>query len=214
MSLPFFGSSLIYRVFTVCVLVVAPVFSGINACFAQSEIAIFSNMVDSQEAVDPKEITERRVASIEKLVHALRQYKGMQGGKAYTLFVPNNEAFKKVPDGTLSYFTNTENKNALDELVSFHLLAEKLSKSDLLARIKTAPGGRLSLRTVSGFYLKFTADAKENIIITNESNKEIHIMAYNWSKNNGLIHVVNSVISPFDHGMAERENPNVNEDLD
>jgi uncharacterized surface protein with fasciclin (FAS1) repeats len=171
-------------------------------------------MVYAQEAVDPQELHERRMASIEKLVHALRQYKGMEGGKSFTLFVPNNEAFKKVPDGTLSYFTNTENKSALDELVTFHLIPEKLSKADLLARIKAAPSGKLSLKTVSGFYLRFTVDTKENITITNESGKEIHIMAYNWSKGNGLLHVVDSVISPFDHGMAERENPNVNVDLD
>jgi uncharacterized surface protein with fasciclin (FAS1) repeats len=190
-----------------CLLASVPV-------WAQSEIAIFSNMVDAQEAVDPQELHERRMASIEKLVHALRQYKGMEGGKSFTLFVPNNEAFKKVPDGTLSYFTNTENKSALDELVTFHLIPEKLSKADLLARIKAAPSGKLSLKTVSGFYLRFTVDTKENITITNESGKEIHIMAYNWSKGNGLLHVVDSVISPFDHGMAERENPNVNVDLD
>ena len=180
---------------------------------AQSEIAIFSHMVDSQEAVDPKELQERRLASIEKLVHALRQFKGLEGGKGYTLFVPNNEAFKKVPDNLLGYFTNTENKNALDELISFHLITEKLGKDDILQRIKQG-GGKALLKTTSGYYLKFTADAKQNITITNEFNKEIHITAYNWAKGNGLIHVVDSVISPFDHGMAERENPNVNLEAD
>jgi uncharacterized surface protein with fasciclin (FAS1) repeats len=180
---------------------------------AQSEIAIFSNMVESQEAVDPTELKEKRLASIEKLVRAVRAYKGMEEGKPFTLFVPNNEAFKKVPNGTLSYFTNPENKNALDELVTFHLIPEKLSKADILERIKLG-GGKAILRTVSGYTLLCTVDDKENIIITNEAQKVIHIMAYNWSKGNGLLHVVDSVITPFDHGMVEKENPNLSEGLD
>lgn len=179
---------------------------------AQSEIAIFSHMVESQEVVDSADAAaEKRLASIESLVRAVRSFKGLEDGKAFTLFVPNNEAFKKVPNGTLAYFTNSDNKKALDELVSFHLIPEKVSKSDLLERIKLG-GGKAVLKTMSGFKLIASADEKGNITLKNDFDKDIHITAYNWSKGNGLLHVVDSVIIPFDHGMAEREAENLKED--
>jgi uncharacterized surface protein with fasciclin (FAS1) repeats len=164
--------------------------------------------------VDPQDIKEKRIASVEKLVKAVRSFKGLEDGKPFTLFVPNNEAFKRVPEGTLSYFTNVDNKKALDELVSFHLVPEKLSKSDILERMKAGATNKLIIKTLSGYSLTITADEKGTLTIINESQKVIHIMAYNLSKGTGLIHIVDSVITPFDHGMAERENPNVNVDLD
>jgi uncharacterized surface protein with fasciclin (FAS1) repeats len=182
-----------------------------NLVKAQSEIAIFSNMVEAQEAVDPQEIKEKRLESIEKLVRAVRTFKCLEDGKPFTLFVPNNEAFKKVPEGTLAYFTNTENKNALDELVTFHLIPIKITKADMLERIKLG-GGKTIIKTISGYGLVFTTDEKENITLTNEFQKQIHITAYNLSKGDGLLHIVDSVISPFDHGMAEREDANLRED--
>ena len=179
---------------------------------AQSEIAIFSHMVEAQEVVDSTDAAaEKRLASIENLVRAVRSFKGLEDGKPFTMFVPNNEAFKKVPGGTLAYFTNSDNKKALDELVSFHLVPEKISKSDLLERIKLG-GGKAVLKTMSGFKLIATADEKGNITLKNDFDKDIHITAYNWSKGNGLLHVVDSVIIPFDHGMFEREAENLKED--
>ena len=183
-----------------------------NEANAQSEIAVFSHMVDAQETLDSSQMAaEKRIASIESLVRAVRQFKGLEDGKPFTFFVPNNMAFKKVPENTLGYFTNSDNKKALDELVSFHLVAEKLSHTDILERIKLG-GGKAIIKTMSGFKLIATADEKGDVTLRNESEKDIHITAYNWSKGNGLLHVVDSVIIPFDHGMAEHEDANLNLD--
>lgn len=198
--------------YALCILLLGAVGILPSRAIAQSEIAVFSHMVEAQEEIDSSQImTEKRLASIERLVRAVRQFKGLKGDKPFTLFVPNNAAFKKVPEGTLAYFTNSDNKKALDELVSFHLLAEKITHEDMLLRIK-AGGGKAIFKTMSGFKLSATADPKGNVTLTNESAKDIHITAYNWSKGSGLLHMVDSVIIPFDHGMAEREDANLNLD--
>jgi uncharacterized surface protein with fasciclin (FAS1) repeats len=171
---------------------------------AQMEIAVFSKMVDVQEIATSEEQADKRYPALENLVRALRSYQGMAGKKEFTIFVPNNEAFKKVPKGTLDYFTKSENKHALEELVSFHALEQKLSRKDILSRIE-AGNGKAILKTISGFKLTATADKEGNILLANEVGKQIAITAYNYHKGNGLVHVVSSVIIPYDHGLAEEE---------
>ena len=169
---------------------------------AQTDIAIFSKVVDAQEEIDITAKQENdNSANVETLVRGLRGYPGLEGKKNYTIFVPNNESFKKLPKNTIAYFTNIENKRALEELVSFHVIDGKYAKSDLLKLVEQG-GGRNYLKTVSGFkiYLKKIG---ENLVLENEAGKTVNVMAFNYKKGNGVIHIVDSVVIPFDAGLME-----------
>lgn len=176
---------------------------------AQADIAVFSKMMDADDAVDPNEPQDKNYPSLENIVRGLRQYPGLDGDKPFTMFVPNNEAFKKLPSNTIGYFTNADNKKALDELISFHVIPGKLSYGDLKAEIKKH-NGRASFKTISGFKVFAKLNDKSEVILENEAGKEIKIMAFNWHKGSGLVHVVDSVIIPYDAGLMEAELNQVN----
>lgn len=176
---------------------------------AQADIAVFSKMMDADDAVDPNEPQDKNYPSLENIVRGLRTFPGLDGDKPFTMFVPNNEAFKKLPANTIQYFTNSDNKKALDELVSFHVIAGKVSYGEIKDAIKKN-NGRALFKTISGYKLFAKLNDKGDVLIENEAGKEIKIMAYNFHKGNGLIHVVDSVIIPYDAGLIEEELKQVN----
>lgn len=174
-------------------------------CLAQADIAVFSKMMEAEEDIDIEDSTVAKdYPSVDNIVRGLRSYQGLEGNKPFTMFVPNNAAFKKLPSNTISYFTNEENKKALDELISFHVIPNKLTINDIKSEIKKT-GGRAVFKTISGFKIFAKLNDKNEVILENEAGKEIFIMGYNFNKNGGLIHIVDSVIIPFDAGLLEEE---------
>ena len=175
-----------------------------SIAWAQTDIAVFSKIVDAQEEVDLTAPDQKNNdASVETLVRGLRGYAGLEGKKEYTIFVPNNQSFKKLPKNTIAYFTNGDNKKSLDELISFHVIVGKYTKSDLLELVKKA-GGRTALKTLSGFKIYFKMQG-ENLVLENETGKIINVMAFNYKKGEGIIHIVDSVVIPFDAGLMEAD---------
>jgi uncharacterized surface protein with fasciclin (FAS1) repeats len=169
--------------------------------YAQQEIALFSKMTVAEDG-DPAEEQEKSYPSLDNIVRTLRGFKGLEGEKAFTMFVPNNEAFKKLPKGTLQYFVQDENKKAMEELISFHVVEEKLTIGDIESKIKNA-GGKTIIKSLSGFKIRAYFGPDKKVVLENEAGKKINITAYNYKKGNGIIHVVDSVVIPYDHGMLE-----------
>ena len=168
---------------------------------AQQEIALFSKMTVAEDS-DPADEQEKSYPSLDNIVRTLRGFKGLEGDKSFTMFVPNNEAFKKLPKGTLQYFIQDENKKAMEELISFHVVEEKLTIGDIESKIKKG-GGKAILKSLSGFKILAYFGPDKKVILENEAGKKINITAYNYKKGNGIIHVVDSVVIPYDHGMLE-----------
>ena len=67
----------------------------------------------------------------------------------FTVFAPTNAAFAKLPAGTVDTLLKPENKATLAKVLTYHVVAGKVTAADLVARIK-ADGGKAVLTTVSG----------------------------------------------------------------
>ena len=187
------------RICAICLLLILPQF---YKALGQSDIAVFSKMIDAQEEIDLSAADAKdNTASVEMLVRGLRNYTGLEGRKSYTIFVPNNQSFKKLPKNTVAYFINGDNKKALDELLSFHVINGKYAKSDLLKLVEQG-GGKTYLKTLSGFKIYFKRKG-DNLELENEAGKTIRVTAFNYKKGEGIIHIVDSVIIPFDAGLME-----------
>ena len=65
------------------------------------------------------------------------------------MFAPTNAAFAKLPAGTVDTLLKPENKDTLVKVLTYHVVAGKLSAADLKKQIK-AGGGKAMLKTVSG----------------------------------------------------------------
>jgi len=112
----------------------------------------------------------------------------------FTVFAPTNEAFAKLPAGTVDNLLKPENKDTLIKLLTYHVVAGRLSASDLRKQIQ-AGNGTAELKTVSGGRLWAMMQGK-NIVLKDEKGGMSTVSIPNVFQSNGVIHVVDSVVLP------------------
>ncbi|MDB4903466.1 MAG: fasciclin protein [Mucilaginibacter sp.] len=118
----------------------------------------------------------------------------LESAGPFTVFAPTNEAFDKLPAGTVDNLVKPENKATLTKILTYHVVAGRLSATDLWAKVK-AGNGKAELTTVQGGTL--TAMAKgEKLYLVDEKGGKSWITIADVNQSNGVIHVVNAVLMP------------------
>lgn len=118
----------------------------------------------------------------------------LKGKGPFTVFAPTNEAFAKLPAGTVDNLLKPENKAKLTSILTYHVVAGKLNAKAVIAAIKKG-SGKAVLTTVEGG--KLTA-ALENgkVVLTDESGNKSTVTATDLNATNGVIHVIDTVLLP------------------
>ena len=100
----------------------------------------------------------------------------------YTVFAPTDEAFAKLPDGTLEMLLLPENKDKLVKILTYHVVAGKVTAAEVvtLQTATTANGSDVAIRVV------------DETVFINDSR----VVATDIGASNGVIHVVDTVILP------------------
>jgi uncharacterized surface protein with fasciclin (FAS1) repeats len=112
----------------------------------------------------------------------------------FTVFAPTNDAFAKLPAGTVDTLLQPDNKATLVKILTYHVVPGKLSAKDIEAGIK-AGGGKYEMTTVEGGKLTATMSGKK-IMLTDEKGGMATITTANVFQSNGVIHVINAVLMP------------------
>ena len=73
----------------------------------------------------------------------------LEGPGPFTVFAPTNDAFSKLPDGTVATLLKPENKQTLVNVLTYHVVPGRLTTKDLREQIN-AGGGKAALKTVQG----------------------------------------------------------------
>ncbi len=118
----------------------------------------------------------------------------LQSAGPFTVFAPTNEAFAKLPKGTVESLLKPENKATLTKILTYHVVAGSWD-SQAIAKLIKDGNGTATLKTVSGGTLK--ASMKGNkIVLTDEKGGMSTITIKNVYQSNGVIHVVDTVLLP------------------
>lgn len=105
----------------------------------------------------------------------------LQGAGPFTVFAPTDEAFAKLPKGTVADLLKPENKEKLVAILTYHVIAGKVMAAD----VKT-----MNAKTVNGKELNIkVADGK--VMVNNATVTKTDVMA-----SNGVIHVIDTVLLP------------------
>jgi uncharacterized surface protein with fasciclin (FAS1) repeats len=155
--------------------------------------------VGGHEMYPTKNIIENAVNSADHttLVAAVKAaglVETLEGAGPFTVFAPTNEAFAKLPAGTVGTLLKPENKPTLTKVLTYHLVAGRLSASDLKKQIE-AGKGRAELTTVEGGKLWASQDGNR-IILKDEKGVTTLVTIPNVVQSNGVIHVVDTVLMP------------------
>ena len=118
----------------------------------------------------------------------------LESAGPFTVFAPTNEAFNKLPAGTVDNLVKPENKETLTKILTYHVVAGKMSSADLWAKVKEG-NGKAELKTVQGGTLTVTAKDKK-LYLVDEKGGQSWITIADVNQSNGVIHVVNAVLMP------------------
>lgn len=118
----------------------------------------------------------------------------LSGPGPLTVFAPSDDAFSKLPDGTIATLLKAENKEKLQAVLTYHVVAGKVAAGDLVAMIE-ANGGSAELETLQGGTLIASLDGG-NVVITDENGGKATVVAADVGTSNGLIHVTDAVSIP------------------
>jgi uncharacterized surface protein with fasciclin (FAS1) repeats len=110
------------------------------------------------------------------------------------VFAPTNEAFDKLPAGTVETLLKPENKAKLTAVLTYHVVAGKLGSKELIQMVK-AGKGKATLKTVEGENLIITRKGNK-LMVTDENGGVANITIADVNQSNGVIHVINKVLLP------------------
>jgi len=156
-------------------------------------------VVGGQEMYPTKNIVENAVNSADHttLVAAVKAaglVETLEGPGPFTVFAPTNEAFAKLPAGTVDTLLKPENKTTLTKVLTYHVVAGRFSASDLKKQIK-AGNGTAQLTTVEGGKL-WASMQGGNIMLKDEKGGTALVTIPNVFQSNGVIHVIDAVVQP------------------
>jgi uncharacterized surface protein with fasciclin (FAS1) repeats len=118
----------------------------------------------------------------------------LSGAGPFTVFAPVNDAFAKLPAGTVEFLLKPENKGMLSSVLTYHVVAGNLDAASVVKAIE-AGKGTATLTTVLG--AKLTASiADGKVILTDVKGNKSTVVATDLKGSNGVIHVIDSVLLP------------------
>ena len=172
-----------------------------TAVFALSTgMALAANpMVGGAEMLETRNIVENAVNSADHTtlvaaVQAAGLVETLSGAGPFTVFAPTNEAFAKLPAGTVESLILPENKDTLTKILICHVVGAKAMAGDVLGMIETG-GGTATVGTVGGWQLTLTTmDGK--VMITDEMANVATVTIADVNQSNGVIHVIDTVLLP------------------
>jgi uncharacterized surface protein with fasciclin (FAS1) repeats len=120
----------------------------------------------------------------------------LEGPGPFTVFAPTNEAFAKLPKGTVANLVKPENKATLTQILTYHVVAGRYTAQDLMQLVKEG-GGKATLKTVEGEPLSVMESKNgKSLTVTDEKGDTALVTIPNVVQSNGIIHVVSTVLMP------------------
>jgi len=155
--------------------------------------------VGGAEMFPTKTIVENAVNSpIHKTLVAALKAAGLvdtlSGKGPFTVFAPTDDAFAKLPAGTVDTLLKPENKATLSKILTYHVVPGRVSSKQLVRLIKKG-GGKAELTTVEGGKLTASLSGGK-VILTDEKGGTSTVTTANVFQSNGVIHVVDTVLMP------------------
>lgn len=117
-----------------------------------------------------------------------------------TVFAPTNQAFDKLPPGTLDSLLKPNHKLDLSYLLTYHAIAGRLTARDIFRKIN-ANNGEAVFTTIAGSKLIAKIDENRNIVLIDENGNESIISKFDIQQSNGILHVITGVLMPKPKGI-------------
>jgi len=168
--------------------------------FFKSILVAFTLLIGTSSIAQDKNIVETAIGSevhttLVAAVKAADLVGVLSSEGPFTVFAPTNDAFAKLPEGTVESLLKPENIKMLQGILKYHVVAGKFNASDVIGLVKKN-NGKATIPTVNGENL--TAMIKDgSVFITDANGNSAKVIAADLDNTNGVIHVIDSVLLPM-----------------
>lgn len=150
-------------------------------------VAIAGMTVCASAADEKKDIVDTAVAagSFKTLAAALKAgglVETLKGAGPFTVFAPTDEAFAKLPEGTVETLLKPENKAKLVDILTYHVVAGDVPSTEA---VKLKEAAALNKKMI-------TLEAKDGALYLNKSK----VVTADVKCSNGTIHIIDAVLLP------------------
>jgi uncharacterized surface protein with fasciclin (FAS1) repeats len=156
-------------------------------------------MVGGAAMYEDKNIVENAVNSkdhttLVAAVQAAGLVETLSGEGPFTVFAPTNEAFAKLPAGTVETLLKPENKDQLTKILTCHVVAAN-AMSDAIMKMVDDDKGEHPVKTVGG--CEYTAMYKDGVVMLKDGQGNMaNVTIADVKQSNGVIHVIDTVLLP------------------
>jgi uncharacterized surface protein with fasciclin (FAS1) repeats len=164
------------------------------AAVAQKSVTVGGAPMYPNKNIIENAVNSKDHTTLVAAVKAAGLVETLSGAGPFTVFAPTNAAFEKLPAGTVDNLLKPENKATLTAVLTYHVVAGKLSAADVAKAIK-AGNGTATLTTVQGGKLQAMMSGKD-VLLKDEKGNTSKISIFDVNQSNGVIHVVESVVLP------------------
>lgn len=112
----------------------------------------------------------------------------------FTVFAPTNDAFAKLPEGTVEGLLKPESKDALTGILTYHVVAGKFEAAAVIEAIN-ANNGKFTVETVQGGSIDLSLK-DGNVILTDAKGGMSTVVIADVAASNGVIHAIDAVVMP------------------
>jgi uncharacterized surface protein with fasciclin (FAS1) repeats len=138
--------------------------------------------------------SSKELTTLVTAVKAAKLVSTLSSTGPFTVFAPNNAAFDKLPEGTVASLLKPENKDTLTSILTYHVVSGEVKASALIDAI-SENNGEFFIPTVNGGTL--TAKIVEgDVYLTDAKGGMSKIIATDLNANNGVVHLINTVVMP------------------
>ena len=154
----------------------------------------FSENVIAQGTIVDVAVGNKDFSTLVTALKAADLVSALQGKGPFTVFAPTNDAFAKIDAKTLNSLLEEENKKALANILTYHVISGKITATDVVAALEKG-NGLVELTALNGQVISvMKKDGKIWLKDTNGVYSEI--TATDVMGSNGVIHVINTVAMP------------------
>jgi uncharacterized surface protein with fasciclin (FAS1) repeats len=158
-----------------------------------------SSLLAKESSAQGKDIVDIAVGSsahttLVAAVKAADLVSTLKGSGPFTVFAPTNDAFGKLPAGTVETLLKPENKGKLSAVLTYHVVAGNLGSKEVVEAIKKG-NGKAVVTTVQGGKLTLTLDGSK-VKVTDANGNSAYVTAVDLKGSNGVIHVIDAVVLP------------------
>lgn len=161
---------------------------------ASAQVVVGGAPMDPSKSIVENATNSKDHTTLVAALKAAGLVETLSGPGPYTVFAPTNEAFAKLPAGTVDTLLKPENKPTLTKVLTLHVVAGKLAAADLTTKIKDG-NGKAALKTVEGESLNAEMDGDKLVIVDAKGDKAT-VTIPDITQSNGVVLVIDTVLVP------------------